>query len=1105
MEKITQRIGSAYPRRSFVATIGITLLVGAAALHGSSSRAQTTAGGAGGVQQPPPVAAPAGTTVPGQTTPGTTGGVPGAAGQGAPGTGCTRYRAAIITAGGRGFGGGRQRGFGNRGGGATGGMMTLDLHGTDITNVLRLFANAYQMPVVADPTVTGPVTIISPKPVTLDEAFKILQQVLKVRGFTAGIKDGVITVSTVPVGITSPAGVYAQVDTTRVDPKNQIITQVIPLENVNADDIAKNLLPLISKGASLVASGGSNAIVVTDYSENVQQIIDLVAALDKTSTRSEMAIYNLHHAEAGPIADLINNLYGRTTTRGKSSTTPQQGPGGFNPAAFGRGGGGQQPTTASDGTPAVVAIAEPGTNSVIVVASRENQEQITQNIINKLDDDDVTNLSTKLRKIKYADATTLSNTINQALSDAHGAATQSSSGSTFGQRAFGGFAALFGGGQQSSGSTTASTDPFAKVTPEARTNSVLITASAEKMAKIDAMIDELDVAITTQSTTFVIPLSYAQADDIASALTAAFSTTGNSTIYNPQFTGAIGGNGSKGGSGGGIPGHTPIARRQTTSTTGGRSAIKLPTGGQGASQTQPPGPPNAPDGGYQGDGYTQDYGGSAFPSGTPGVMTANGFVPNDSPSANPGALTRQFGGGGGNRGGFGGQAGGQRGNTAGQTVGQPIGGPGQNGSFTGLLQLQGNVVAVPSPNGDSVIVTTTPNNYEAIKGIVEALDTIPRQVMIEVIVAEVSLNTDSKMGFNMTNAISGLGGASGSALLSLPATGFGTSTVPDPSQTGLQAVISSRNHSGLIQALGSDTKVKVLATPSVFTENNQPAIVDIATQVPYITGQALSAVSTTAVVTNTVDFASIGFTLYVTPRITRDGLVSVDCVADASDLVTNLVLGSGSNAVSAPEFDDRYTDTTVTVKDGDTAVIGGLIQDRQTLTINKVPVLSDIPILGQFFRSREKLRTRVELMIFLTPHVVSTTEQATKLAHKVGGRVIDQEPDLQNEQPNLRLTPEEIKELAPLPKGHGAKAPNSSGNTPANSGPKPPPTGVDPSGKPILNPFGTPAPAGTTPTGTAPTGTTHRIRSRTPPSGTSPPDYYQGGLILHRFKLTVDY
>ena len=331
MEKITQRIGVAYHRRSFVATVGIALLVGAGAIYGSVSRAQTTSGAA----QPPPPASTSGTPLPAVQTPAkagaaTTTGSPaqtgaatapaqGGAPTGGPGAGGNNLR-------GGGFGGFVQRNRNRGGDRAAGGMISLDLHGADITNLLRIFANAYQMPVVADPTVTGPVTIIAPKQVPLDDAFKILCPAAgpasgSAARCTAQIHDGVISVVTMVAGVSTGSKVNATVDPALMDPKNQIITQVIPLENVDADEIAKSLLPLITKGASLVASSGSNAIVVTDLSSNVQRVIDLVAALDKTSTRSEMAIYNLHHAEAEPIAELINNLYGRITTRGKANPT----------------------------------------------------------------------------------------------------------------------------------------------------------------------------------------------------------------------------------------------------------------------------------------------------------------------------------------------------------------------------------------------------------------------------------------------------------------------------------------------------------------------------------------------------------------------------------------------------------------------------------------------------------------------------------------------------------------------------------------------------------------------------------------------------------------
>ncbi len=1068
MERNSQRTGWAYSRRSLVATVGLALLVGGgAAVKSSPLQTQDNTTGPAKPSAAVPQTPAGATKVPAAgspqlPSPGTVQAPPAGTTQ-APGGDPTQRgrrgnrnggRAADQTPGG--FGTTPTTGF-KSSGTRSGTMISMDFHGTDITNVLKVFANATQLPIVADPGVTGPVTIISPKQVTLDEGFRILQSVLAVRGFTIQQQDNLLQVVPFDVGIKSGGSKVLQgTDSANLDTRNQIITQVIPLENVDADAIAKELTPLINKGASLVGAAGSNALVITDSASNVKRILELVAALDKTNTRSEMAVYQLHHAEATGIADLINNIYGKITTRGKSGPAPGPGQPGFNPA--------QGQLAASGGTPSVVAIAEPGTNSLIVVASRDNQEQITQTIINRLDDDDANTLTTKLRKIKYADATTIASTVNQALSDAHGALTSGSTGGGFGGRAFGGFGALFGGGSGTNG-VTQSTDPFAKVAAEARTNSILITATPEKMVKIEDLIDQMDVNIAVQSTTFVIPLNNAQASDVATALTAAFSSNGSNSQYNPQLTGSIGGSGSK--SGAGVPTHNPIQRRPTTTNTGGRAAVRIGSGTTNGAIT-PPGPPNAPDGGTQGDVYTLDNGGSAEPTGVPGIMTSNGFVPTSAGNAATDALTRQFGGFGG--GGFGGNRGGgggfgQGGGNRGNTVGQPVGGPGQNGAFTGLLQLQGNVVVVPSPNGDSIIVTTTPNNYEAIKGIVDALDTIPRQVMIEVIVAEVSLNTDSKLGFNMNNVLKGLGGSTtGSILTNLPATGFGTATTVDSTQSGLQAVISSANHQGLLQALGTDTKVRVVATPRVFTANNQPALVDIATQVPYITGQSVSAVSTSTVLTNTVDYASIGFTLYVTPRITRDGLVTVDCVEDASDLVTNLTLGSGANAVTAPEFDDRYTDTTVTVKDGDTAVIGGLIQDRSTLTINKVPVLSDIPILGQFFRSREKQKQRVELMIFLTPHVVSTSEEIKALANKAGAPVISQIEELSQDQPNLKKPPVTKKGTTRTP------ATTDSNTTPTKSVAPPtnPSSGLDPSGKPILIP-NSGKPAQGTPTTPPPT------------------------------------
>src|SRR5207249_2535270 len=114
-----------------------------------------------------------------------------------------------------------------------------------------------------------------------------------------------------------------------------------------------------------------------------------------------------------------------------------------------------------------------------------------------------------------------------------------------------------------------------------------------------------------------------------------------------------------------------------------------------------------------------------------------------------------------------------------------------------LLRLQDNVFVTPSPDGESLIVTTTPDNYRALQAIVQQLDVIPKQVMVEVIVAEVTLDTDQKFGFNLNAMLFKLFGANNASnvQISQPANGFGPTTAIDPAQTGAQFLLSGTNYS----------------------------------------------------------------------------------------------------------------------------------------------------------------------------------------------------------------------------------------------------------------------------------------------------------------------
>lgn len=868
------------------------------------------------------------------------------------------------------------------GGVASGTPFAFDFHGSDINNVLQFFSRMSGLTVTTDPSLTGTVTIINPKPVTLDDAFKILQSVLQVRGFSAVQNGNVLAIepmdktlgytplisSDVPDG-ENPSGLA----------RNQVMTQVIPLENADAKTLSTELAPLINKGASLIGSAETNSLILTDLSSNVQRFIKLVDALDKVNSQTQMKIYPLKRAEASALADLINNLYSKNGPRVGGIQVPGQPP---MP---------QMPQLPGMAKPSVTAVADPHSNSVIVVASPDNQQQIAEGIINKLDGEDSNALETKFRKIKYADAQSIANQINTVLSNMHGAAATSSGGGfrqpQFGGGFFGGGFGGFGGNNNNNTQVVDSSDPLGKVVADPRTNTVVITASQERMIQIDQWIDQLDVDVPVETTTFVFPLKNAQADDVAYALGQAFGTSNTNNNNNPfGFFGFGGGNNNNNSLGK----RQPIQRRLGGSSSSTGRSVRS---GQGV----PPGPPNAPDGGNSGDN-SQDNTGSAEPQGVQGVMTPDGqFIPTQSSdgsqtTGNKPAVTRQFG--------FG--FGGRQQQRLGQNTG-PQYGPGRNGSYANLLQLQNNVFVTAAPNGDGLIITTTPNNYEALKQIIESLDVVPRQVMIEAIVAEVTLDNEEQVGWALTGNLFHLFNAHTNAQgqLGLSPTGSGGSTAITQAQNGAQVVLSGTNYSAILQALTTDSKVKVLSTPRVFTSNNQQADIEITTNVPYITGQVNGFFSTT--VTNNVQYQQIGLTLNVTPRITRQGLVTIDVQQEASDLVRFITLGTGANAITAPEFNDRYTDTSVTIQDGQTAVIGGLIQDRHELDITKVPILGDIPLIGQFFRGRDHKHSKVELMIFLTPHVVSSVDEVRDMTIQNGTPVIKQFSDIGNQDPNLEL------------------------------------------------------------------------------------------------------
>ena len=306
--------------------------------------------------------------------------------------------------------------------------------------------------------------------------------------------------------------------------------------------------------------------------------------------------------------------------------------------------------------------------------------------------------------------------------------------------------------------------------------------------------------------------------------------------------------------------------------------------------------------------------------------------------------------------------GGQQGRT-GQTQGTT--GRGANGQVVNTRDLSNQVTAIADQSTNSIIVVTSPENAAIIRAILDQLDKIPEQVLIETVIVEASLTASDKLGVEFSSSRSGNTATTiGSDFTNVGAV---ASNLNDPQ--GFQYTVTGKDYNIFLNALKSDSKFQILSTPKIFTSNNVEASINISQRVPYITS---SRQDTLGNLTNSYSFEDVGVILTVTPRITSNGMVNMEVNQEASDL-------QGYTTFNAPIINRRVADTTVSVKDGDTIILGGIIRRTVNTDVRKVPVLGDIPVLGQLFRSNTKSNQKTELLVFLTPRIVHDPAEAQRL------------------------------------------------------------------------------------------------------------------------------
>jgi general secretion pathway protein D len=281
---------------------------------------------------------------------------------------------------------------------------------------------------------------------------------------------------------------------------------------------------------------------------------------------------------------------------------------------------------------------------------------------------------------------------------------------------------------------------------------------------------------------------------------------------------------------------------------------------------------------------------------------------------------------------------------------------------------------------NALVIRTEPPNYPVLRETIEQLDVRPPQVLLEVQVAEVTLDEATQYGINwFTYTQNDAGDRQGTAR-------FGNQAFADSALTGVQDFLVRAVRLGdvdvraVIRALASDADVNVLSTPHVVAMNNEQARILVGSQVPFTQS---TRTGLDVVVDQSVQYRDVGIQLTVIPTINEDGYVTFRMLQEVSSLTAQNV----DAALGASVISTREAETSAVVRNGQTVVIGGLIDELDEEVESGVPILKDVPILGYLFKSRQTRRVRTELAIFVTPYVILTDEDADEVYQRIRGQL----------------------------------------------------------------------------------------------------------------------
>lgn len=362
-----------------------------------------------------------------------------------------------------------------------------------------------------------------------------------------------------------------------------------------------------------------------------------------------------------------------------------------------------------------------------------------------------------------------------------------------------------------------------------------------------------------------------------------------------------------------------------------------------------------------------------------------------------------------------------------QTVAQTA--PGARPPLRPLTEFEAPVQVFADKATNSIVVSATKSAYSRIQSVIRDLDTRRKQVFVEAVILEVQVDrlrqigTDplQVIGAGKSGAVQGIAGLN-RAPEDLAAI---AQTISGVASGGSVTVLNTVNVRAFLNLLMSLTDTNILSTPQVLAADNQKAKIVVGENRPFPTGQAQGITGGTLV---TIERKDVGVTLELTPQVLEDDLIRLELKQEITAIAENVAqtIGSGTASIPVgPTTTKRSMETTTIARDNQTIVVGGLVRDNITLSERKVPFFGDIPWLGWLFRFQSKQTEKLNLLVFLTPHLIRDESDIAELSQRKAKELTIIQRDNRIEEPT-RLKQDVIERLeqpAPIPVEPAHKTP----------------------------------------------------------------------------------